>query len=62
MFRSGAKGRRDYDQSVPYLNYKVIDRFLVLRREGRDPRDMFEAYDLDRLGMVFFVVKIIKYF
>jgi hypothetical protein len=52
QYRPGQKGRRDLGQMAPYLSYKVIDRYLLLKREGRHPRDMFEVYDLDRTGMI----------
>jgi len=48
----GNKGRREPAQPAPYLSFKVIDRFIALKREGRNPRDLFEVYDLDRIGMV----------
>jgi len=35
-----------------YVNSRVLQRVRDLRREGRDPRDLFEAQDLDRTGMV----------
>jgi hypothetical protein len=64
----GNKGRRELAPPAPYLSYKVIDRFLELKREGRNPIDLFEVYDLDRTGMVkffrifiFCVLKLILY-
>eukprot|EP01036_Dinobryon_divergens_P023157 gene23157-31476_t len=35
-----------------YVTQRVLQRVKELRREGRDPRDIFEANDLDRTGMV----------
>lgn len=35
-----------------YLTSRVLQRVRELRREGRDPRDIFEAHDLDRTGLV----------
>lgn len=37
---------------APYLSTRVLQRVRELRKEGRDPRDIFEAQDLDNTGMV----------
>jgi hypothetical protein len=41
---------------VSYLNSKVIQRLKELRRDGMDPRDIFETQDLDRTGMVIIII------
>ena len=41
-----------YHQLPSYVTPRTIQRLKELRQEGRDPRDMFEAYDLDRSGLV----------
>eukprot|EP01038_Epipyxis_sp_PR26KG_P005601 gene5601-7730_t len=38
--------------NAPYLSHRVLQRFRELRMDRRDPRDMFEAHDLDRSGCV----------
>ncbi|RYH20832.1 hypothetical protein EON65_22380 [archaeon] len=40
------------DMQVTYLSEKVLSRLRDLRQHGRNPRDMFEAYDLDRTGLM----------
>lgn len=37
---------------VSYSNGRVLSRLKELQLERRDPRDLFEAHDLDRTGMV----------
>lgn len=39
-------------QQPSYITDRTLMRLRDLRAEGRSPRDMFEAYDLDRLGLV----------
>jgi hypothetical protein len=38
--------------SPPYVNPAVIARLVELRERGRDPRDLFEAMDINSTGMV----------
>jgi Ca2+-binding EF-hand superfamily protein len=46
-------GGQGMDSSfVPYLNARVLQRAQELSREGRGPRDMFEAADVDNSGLV----------
>jgi Ca2+-binding EF-hand superfamily protein len=48
----GGGGGQGMDSFVPYLNARVLQRAQELFREGRGPRDMFEAADLDNSGLV----------
>ena len=52
QFKSGARGRRDSSQAS-YLSSRVVDRFLQLRQEGREIRDVFEGFDINKTGMIY---------
>lgn len=50
----GTIGRNSYDRdrdSLP-LPSRITDTLRKLKSEGKDPRDIFEAYDLDQTGLV----------
>lgn len=40
------------NNDAPFANPRTVQRIRELRTEGRDPRDIFEPYDLDRTGMI----------
>ena len=43
---------RGFAREPKYLNARTLSRLADCRADGRDPRDLFEAYDLDRTGLV----------
>ena len=52
--RSGGGKSRNFDRdrdSLP-LPSRITDTLRKLKSEGKDPRDIFEAYDLDQTGLV----------
>ena len=48
----GGIGGGDYGENPPYFGYKTVERVLQLRKEGRNPQDLFHALDLDHLGLI----------
>jgi len=49
---TATRGMMGFSREPLYVNPRTLSRMAECRADGRNPRDLFEAYDLDRTGLV----------